>query len=133
MNNILHGLRVIEGSAFIAAPSAGMTLAQMGAEVIPVGVSPNGSNINKNCGSTHPEIAAQTLVAHGADIGICLDGDADRVVILDETGRVADGDQIMALMAARWADESRLKDGTLVATVMSNLGLEHFLQGCQKQ
>jgi len=114
------------GAAYKAAPDV---LWEMGAEVIPVGVSPNGSNINENCGSTHPDIAAQTVVAHGADVGICLDGDADRVVILDETGRVADGDQIMALMAARWADDSRLKDGTLVATVMSNLGLERFLHG----
>jgi len=126
----LDGLKVVidcaNGAAYKAAPDV---LWEMGAEVIPVGVSPNGSNINENCGSTHPEIAAQTVVAHGADVGICLDGDADRVVILDETGRVADGDQIMALMAARWADDSRLKDGTLVATVMSNLGLERFLHG----
>ena len=126
----LDGLKVVidcaNGAAYKAAPDV---LWEMGAEVIPVGVSPNGSNINENCGSTHPEIASQTVVAHGADVGICLDGDADRVVILDETGRVADGDQIMALMAARWADDSRLKDGTLVATVMSNLGLERFLHG----
>ena len=126
----LDGLKVVidcaNGAAYKAAPDV---LWEMGAEVIPVGVSPNGSNINENCGSTHPEIAAQTVVAHGADVGICLDGDADRVIILDETGRVADGDQIMALMAARWADDSRLKDGTLVATVMSNLGLERFLHG----
>ena len=126
----LDGLKVVidcaNGAAYKAAPDV---LWEMGAEVIPVGVSPNGSNINENCGSTHPEIAAQTVVAHGADVGICLDGDADRVIILDETGRVADGDQIMALMAARWADESRLNDGTLVATVMSNLGLERFLHG----
>ncbi len=67
-------------------------------------------------------------MAHGADVGICLDGDADRVMILDETGRVADGDQIMALLAGRWADEGRLRGGALVATVMSNLGLERFLQ-----
>lgn len=126
----LDGLKVVidcaNGAAYKAAPDV---LWEMGAEVISVGVSPNGSNINENCGSTHPEIAAQTVVAHGADVGICLDGDADRVIILDETGRVADGDQIMALMAARWADESRLNDGTLVATVMSNLGLERFLHG----
>jgi phosphoglucosamine mutase len=126
----LDGLKVVidcaNGAAYKAAPDV---LWEMGAEVIPVGVSPNGSNINENCGSTHPDIAAQTVVVHGADVGICLDGDADRVIILDETGRVADGDQIMALMAARWADESRLKDGTLVATVMSNLGLERFLHG----
>ena len=126
----LDGLKVVidcaNGAAYRAAPDV---LWEMGAEVIPFGVSPNGDNINENCGSTHPEIAAATVVAHGADVGICLDGDADRVVIIDETGQVADGDQIMALMAARWADESRLNHGTLVATVMSNLGLERFLQG----
>ena len=124
----LDGLKVVidcaNGAAYRAAPDV---LWEMGAEVIPVGISPNGSNINDQCGSTHPEVAAQTVVAHGADVGICLDGDADRVVIIDQTGRVANGDQLMALMAARWAEESRLKGGTLVATVMSNLGLERFL------
>ena len=126
----LDGLKVVidcaNGAAYRAAPDV---LWEMGAEVIPVGVDPDGANINENCGSTHPEIAAATVVAHGADVGICLDGDADRVVIIDENGQVADGDQIMALLAARWADESRLNHGTLVATVMSNLGLERFLHG----
>jgi phosphoglucosamine mutase len=102
---------------------------ELGAEVIPVGVAPNGTNINDRCGSTHTETAAEAVVAHGAHVGIALDGDADRVMILDETGRVADGDQIMALLAARWAEENRLRGGALVATVMSNLGLERFLQG----
>jgi phosphoglucosamine mutase len=95
--------------------------------VIPVGVSPNGYNINERCGSTYTRTAAETIVSHGAHVGICLDGDADRVMILDENGQVADGDQIMALMAARWAAQGRLQGGTLVATVMSNLGLERFL------
>jgi phosphoglucosamine mutase len=95
--------------------------------VIPVGVAPNGTNINDRCGSTHTETAAEAVVAHGAHVGIALDGDADRVMILDETGQVADGDQIMALFAARWAEEGRLQGGALVATVMSNLGLERFL------
>jgi phosphoglucosamine mutase len=126
----LDGLKVVidcaNGAAYRAAPDV---LWEMGAEVIPVGVDPNGANINENCGSTHPEIAAAAVVAHGADVGICLDGDADRVVIIDENGQAADGDQIMALLAARWADEARLNHGTLVATVMSNLGLERFLQG----
>lgn len=112
------------GAAYRAAPEV---LWELGATVIPVGVSPNGENINHDCGSTKPRIAAETVVAHGADVGICLDGDADRVMIIDETGTVADGDQIMALMAARWAEEQRLRDGVLVATVMSNLGLERFL------
>ncbi|MBN8293092.1 phosphoglucosamine mutase [Rhodobacter sp. NTK016B] len=126
----LRGLKVVidcaHGAAYRAAPEV---LWELGADVIPVGVSPDGFNINDGVGSTHPKIAAETVVAHGADLGICLDGDADRVQIIDEHGHVADGDQIMALMAARWAMEERLNDGTLVATVMSNLGLERFLQG----
>jgi phosphoglucosamine mutase len=97
--------------------------------VIPVGVAPNGTNINDRCGSTHTETAAEAVVSHGAHVGISLDGDADRVMILDEAGRVADGDQVMALLAARWAEEGRLRGGALVATVMSNLGLERFLHG----
>ncbi|PTW96695.1 phosphoglucosamine mutase [Pararhodobacter aggregans] len=126
----LSGLKVVvdcaNGAAYKAAPEV---LWELGAEVIPLGVSPNGRNINDGVGSTKPQLAAETVVAHGADIGICLDGDADRVLILDENGQVADGDQIMALFASRWAAEERLNDGTLVATVMSNLGLERFLQG----
>ena len=126
----LDGMKIVvdcaNGAAYRAAPEV---LWELGADVIPVGVSPNGKNINENCGSTKPQSAAETVVAHGADLGICLDGDADRVILIDENGKVADGDQIMALMAARWADEGRLRDGTLVATVMSNLGLERFLEG----
>ncbi len=126
----LDGLKVVidcaNGAAYKAAPEA---LWELGADVIPVGTSPNGHNINDRVGSTHVTTAAEAVVAHGADVGICLDGDADRVMILDETGRVADGDQIMALFAARWAEEGRLNDGTLVASVMSNLGLERFLTG----
>jgi phosphoglucosamine mutase len=126
----LDGLKVVidcaNGAAYRAAPEV---LWELGAEVIPIGVTPNGTNINLNCGSTHTDTAAQAVVAHGADVGICLDGDADRVMILDQTGRVADGDQIMALLAGRWAEEGRLNGGTLVASVMSNLGLERFLTG----
>jgi phosphoglucosamine mutase len=126
----LDGLKVVidcaNGAAYKAAPEV---LWELGAEVIPVGVSPNGTNINHRCGSTHTETAAEAVVAHGAHVGISLDGDADRVMILDEAGRVADGDQIMALLAARWAEEGRLSGGALVATVMSNLGLERFLEG----
>ncbi len=124
----LDGLKVVldcaNGAAYKAAPEV---LWELGAEVIPLGTSPDGKNINEGCGSTHPELAAAAVVAHGAHVGICLDGDADRVILIDETGQVADGDQIMALMAARWAEEQRLQDGVLVATVMSNLGLERFL------
>ncbi len=124
----LDGLKVVidcaNGAAYRAAPEV---LWELGAEVIPVGVTPNGTNINLRCGSTHVETAAEAVVAHGAHVGICLDGDADRVMILDEAGQVADGDQIMALLAGRWADEGRLTGGALVATVMSNLGLERYL------
>ncbi|WP_417721003.1 phosphoglucosamine mutase [Salipiger sp.] len=126
----LDGMKVVvdcaNGAAYRTAPEV---LWELGAEVIPVGTSPDGLNINLDCGSTKPRTAAEAVVAHGADVGICLDGDADRVILIDETGTVADGDQIMALMAARWAEEDRLKGGTLVATVMSNLGLERFLNG----
>ena len=126
----LDGLKVVidcaNGAAYKAAPEV---LWELGAEVIPVGVTPNGTNINDRVGSTHTVTAAEAVVMHGAHVGICLDGDADRVMILDAMGRVADGDQIMALFAARWAEENRLKGNTLVATVMSNLGLERFLNG----
>ncbi len=125
----LRGVKVVvdcaNGAAHRAAPEA---LWELGAEVIPVGVNPNGLNINKDCGSTQPRLACETVVAHGADVGICLDGDADRVMIIDENGNVADGDQIMGLLATRWADEGRLNCGVLVATVMSNLGLERHLK-----
>jgi phosphoglucosamine mutase len=124
----LDGLKVVvdcaNGAAYKAAPDV---LWELGAEVIPVGVSPNGFNINDGCGSTNTALAAQTVLQHGADMGICLDGDADRVMIIDEKGVVADGDQIMGLIAARWAREGRLIGNTLVTTVMSNLGLEKFL------
>ena len=126
----LDGLKVVvdcaNGAAHRVAPEV---LWEMGATVIGVGDSPNGYNINDGCGSTHPTLAAETIVSHGADVGICLDGDADRVMILDETGKVADGDQLMALMATRWSEEGRLAGDTLVATVMSNLGLERYLTG----
>jgi phosphoglucosamine mutase len=126
----LDGLKVVvdcaNGAAYRVAPEV---LWELGAEVIAVGVRPNGLNINDKVGSTHCETAQEAVVAHGADVGICLDGDADRVILIDETGAVADGDQIMALFAGRWAEQQRLRDGVLVATVMSNLGLERFLGG----
>jgi phosphoglucosamine mutase len=126
----LSGLKVVvdcaNGAAYKAAPEV---LWELGCEVIPVGISPNGLNINDKCGSTHTRTCAEAVVAHGADLGISLDGDADRVMIVDETGRVADGDQIMALFARRWAEAGTLRGGALVATVMSNLGLERFMEG----
>lgn len=124
----LDGLKVVidcaNGAAYKTAPEV---LWELGAEIIPVGVNPNGFNINDQCGSTSTRVAAETVVANGADLGICLDGDADRLMIIDEKGQVADGDQIMALFATRWAEQDRLSGGTLVATVMSNLGLERYL------
>ncbi len=124
----LDGLRIVidcaNGAAYRTAPAV---LWELGAEMIPIGVDPNGFNINQNCGSTYPQAAAAKVVETRADIGICLDGDADRVVIIDERGQVADGDQIMGLIAARWKTEGRLAGDTLVATVMSNLGLERHM------
>ena len=125
----LDGIKVVvdcaHGAAYKAAPTV---LWELGAEVIAIGVTPDGHNINRDCGSTHPEAVARAVLEHGADVGISLDGDADRVMVIDENGHVADGDQIMALFARRWAREGRLKGGALVATVMSNLGLERMLQ-----
>jgi len=126
----LSGLKVVvdcaNGAAYKTAPDV---LWELGAEVIPIGISPNGFNINDGCGSTDTALAARTVLESGADVGICLDGDADRVMIIDENGKVADGDQIMGLIAGRWAHEGRLVGGTLVTTVMSNLGLEKYLAG----
>ncbi len=125
----LSGLRVVidcaNGAAYKVAPTA---LYELGAEVIPVGVGPNGLNINAECGSTHPQAMAKAVREYRADIGIALDGDADRVVICDERGVVVDGDQIMAIVAGAWADAGRLTGGGVVATVMSNLGFERFLK-----
>ena len=124
----LNGLRVVidcaHGAAYKVAPTA---LYELGAEVKEVGVSPNGLNINDECGSTSPQAMTRAVREYRADIGIALDGDADRLVICDEKGQVVDGDQIMAIIAGAWADSDRLKGGGVVATVMSNLGLERFL------
>ena len=126
----LDGLKVVidcaNGAAYRAAPDV---LYELGAEVVGIGVDPDGRNINDGVGSTHPEAAAQAVLNHRADLGICLDGDADRIMVIDNKGRVADGDQLMALLAGRWAEQGRLSGDALVATVMSNLGLERFLQG----
>jgi phosphoglucosamine mutase len=100
---------------------------ELGAEVIPIGVSPDGRNINLNCGSTSPRVAAETVIAHGADVAICLDGDADRVLVIDEKGSPIDGDQFLGMIGARWFKEGKLANETLVSTVMSNMRLETFL------
>lgn len=124
----LSGLRIVidcaNGAAYKVAPTA---LYELGAEVISLGVSPDGTNINEECGSTHPEAMAKMVREYRADIGIALDGDADRLVICDEKGVVVDGDQIMAIIAGSLAKAGSLKGGGVVATVMSNLGLERCL------
>jgi phosphoglucosamine mutase len=124
----LNGLRVVidcaNGAAYRVAPTA---LYELGAEVIEVGVTPDGANINEECGSTHPAAMSKAVRDYRADIGIGLDGDADRVVICDEKGLVVDGDQIMAIIAKAFAEQGQLSGGGVVATVMSNLGLERFL------
>ena len=124
----LDGLRVVvdcaNGAAYKVAPAA---LWELGADVVSIGITPNGTNINAGVGSTAPQTLSETVVAAGADIGIALDGDADRLIIVDETGRVVDGDQLMATIASSWARAGRLAGGGLVATVMSNLGLERHL------
>ena len=124
------GLRVVvdcaNGSAYQVAPAA---LWELGAEVISVGVEPNGLNINKDCGSTAPAVLCKKVREMRADIGIALDGDADRVLIIDEKGRVIDGDQLLAMVARSWQSRGLLAGGGIVATVMSNLGLERYLEG----
>ncbi|RUT98167.1 phosphoglucosamine mutase, partial [Mesorhizobium sp. M7A.T.Ca.TU.009.02.1.1] len=124
----LAGLRIVvdcaNGAAYKVAPEA---LWELGAEVVAINVEPNGFNINKECGSTHPAGLQRKVHEVRADIGIALDGDADRVVIVDENGAIVDGDQIMALIAESWHQSGRLAGGGVVSTVMSNLGLERFL------
>jgi phosphoglucosamine mutase len=126
----LEGLRVVvdcaNGAAYKVAPAA---LWELGAEVIVIGDQPNGFNINEKCGSTHPEGVCDKVREMRADIGIALDGDADRCIIVDEKGSIVDGDQVMALVATTWATDGRLRGDGIVATVMSNLGLERFLEG----
>lgn len=124
----LKGLKIAvdcaNGAGYRVAPTA---LYELGADVIAVGVQPNGLNINHECGSTHPQTLAALVKQEGADIGIALDGDADRLIVCDEKGEVVDGDQIMAMVALDWARRGLLTGGGLVATVMSNLGLERAL------
>jgi phosphoglucosamine mutase len=124
----LSGLKIVvdcaNGAAYKVAPTV---LWELGAEVIPIGVTPDGLNINRDCGSTHPMALQERVVLHGADIGIALDGDADRVVLVCEQGSVIDGDQLMAAIANRWKKDGRLRGDGVVATVMSNLGLERYV------
>ena len=124
----LDGLKVVidcaNGAAYNVAPD---TLWELGADIVPLGVKPNGTNINHQCGSTHPEALREAVVASGAHIGLALDGDADRLIVVDENGTVIDGDQLMALIALTAARRGLLTGGAVVATVMSNLGLERRL------
>lgn len=125
----LDGLKIVidcaHGAAYKVAPAA---LWELGADVVKLGVQPDGFNINEGCGSTDTDLMCRTVVETGADLGIALDGDADRVLVSDETGTLLDGDQLMALIADSWRRAGRLRGGGIVGTVMSNLGLELFLR-----
>ena len=124
----LEGMKIVLDCANGAAYKAGPAIfTELGAKVIPFGTSPNGLNVNKNCGSTFPELMQKSVIKHKADIGIAFDGDADRVIICDEKGQLVDGDQILALIAKRWKDKKILKGG-VIATHMSNIGLENFFK-----
>ncbi len=125
----LEGLRVVvdcaHGAGYRVAPTV---LWELGAEVVSIGVTPDGFNINRGCGSTAPGQLSELVRERRADLGIALDGDADRVVLVDDQGSIIDGDQILALIAASWHAQERLRGGSVVATVMSNMGLERFLK-----
>ncbi len=129
-NLSLEGMRVVidcaNGAAYKVAPAV---LWELGAEIFPIGVLPDGFNINADCGSTRPEAMAAKVREMRADFGIALDGDADRVVMSDERGRFIDGDQVLALIGSSWAKRGDLKGGGVVGTVMSNMGLDHYLKG----
>jgi phosphoglucosamine mutase len=126
----LEGLKVVvdcaHGAAYKVAPRV---LHELGADVVPLAVDPDGTNINRDCGATSPAAMCEQVKAHGADLGIALDGDADRVIVADEAGAILDGDQVMALVARTWHARRQLTGGGVVATVMSNLGLERYLEG----
>jgi len=125
LDNVKIVVDCANGAAYQVAPSA---LWELGADVVSIGVSPNGLNINDGCGSTAPTLLQQKVVEEGAHIGIALDGDADRLIVVDEKGQIVDGDQLMALIGLSWAKRGTLRGGAVVATVMSNLGLERRLQ-----
>ncbi|MGH6941250.1 phosphoglucosamine mutase [Hypericibacter sp.] len=126
----LDGLKIVvdcaHGAAYRVAPTV---LWELGAEVVAIGVAPDGFNINRDCGATAPAVLQSRVIAEKAHLGLALDGDADRLILVDEKGQIVDGDQIMALIARSWTERDRLRGGAVVATVMSNLGLERFLAG----
>lgn len=125
----LDGLKIVvdcaNGAGYVVGP---IILWELGAEVISMGVSPNGFNINRECGSTHPKALSARVIEEGADLGIALDGDADRIVMVDEKGHVIDGDQLMAMIATRWHSTGELKGGGVVSTIMANLGFETYMR-----
>ena len=126
----LDGLKIVidcaNGAAYRVAPKV---LWELGAEVVPIGVEPDGLNINRDCGTAGPEAMRAAVLANGADLGVALDGDADRVIMADHEGRLLDGDRLLAIVARSWRAADRIKGGGVVATVMSNLALERFLEG----
>ena len=125
----LDGIRIVvdcaNGACYRAAPEV---LWELGAEVVPIGVSPNGYNINEGCGSTAPGKAASKVLETRADVGLCFDGDADRIKVIDETGNIMDGDQLLALFAENWKRRGRLSNNTVVASILSNMGMETYLK-----
>lgn len=125
----LEGLKIVidcaHGAAYKVAPQI---LWELGADIIPIGVAPDGTNINENCGATSLAALQESVLNHQADLGIALDGDADRIMMVDESGRIIDGDQLLALIATSWAENNILQGGGIVATHMSNLGLERYLE-----
>jgi len=124
----LDGLRIVldcaNGAAYRVAPTV---LEELGATVIPIGVEPDGENINANCGALHPELASRIVLENGADIGMALDGDGDRIVFVDRYGKQVDGDRILAICGLQMLSERKLKKGTVVTTVMSNMGLDRAI------
>lgn len=125
----LSGLRLVvdcaHGAAYRVAP---MIFEELGGEIIPLAVTPNGININEQCGALHPQNCARNVVLYRADVGICLDGDADRIVMIDEKGKIVDGDQLIGLLAKYLLDTGKLKGNTIVGTVMTNGGVERYLK-----
>lgn len=128
----LDGLNVVvdcaNGAAYKVAPRV---FHELGADVVPMAIEPDGTNINRDCGATATAALQEQVVAHGADLGVALDGDADRVILCDENGAVVDGDQVMAMIARSWREAGRVTGGGIVATVMSNLGLEKYLESIE--
>ena len=131
-NLSLSGLKIVldtaNGASYKIAPQI---FWELGAEIIQIGNEPDGLNINKDCGATHPELLQKMVVEHNADIGIALDGDADRLIVVDEKGEIIDGDYLIATIATSWKNSAKLKSNSVVATIMSNMGLEKYLNSIE--